>query len=244
MTRRLKLSVIGIGTFLACLLVLAPASLLRLAFVDAEPLALIAPSGTLWRGSGTLAFGSASLGRINWSFAPGLLLQGRAGYAIELSGGPLALDGQVSVSPGATYAEFEGDLDTATLQPLLSRYDIDVGGTMALHQVEVRHQHGSRLPAVRGELSWPGGPIHYRLSGRDFSVTLPALVGFVDSSTGQPEMSVYQPTDETPLLLARAGQDGIVTVGITKQFTKLLGEPWPGSEPDHAVVLEVGEKLF
>jgi hypothetical protein len=70
------------------------------------------------------------------------------------------------------------------------------------------------------------------------------LVGFLDSSSGQPEMSVYQSNDETPLMLARISRDGLATIGITKQFTKLLGEPWPGNEPDHAVVLEVGEKLF
>jgi glycine cleavage system H lipoate-binding protein len=45
-------------------------------------------------------------------------------------------------------------------------------------------------------------------------------------------------------MLAKVAQDGMATVGITKQFTKMLGEPWPGGEPDHAVVLEVGEKLF
>jgi hypothetical protein len=47
-----------------------------------------------------------------------------------------------------------------------------------------------------------------------------------------------------PLMLGKVAQDGMATVGITKQFTKMLGEPWPGGEPDHAVVLEVGEKLF
>jgi hypothetical protein len=244
MARTAKLTLIGATTFVVCLIALAPASLLRVALAQAQPLALIAPTGTLWRGSGQLAFAQLPLGRVQWSFAPTLLLQGRLGYAIELAGEQLSLTGQASVSPSATYAQLNGTFDSAALRELLQRYDILLSGTFNLQQAEIEHAHGSRLPQVRGELNWSGGPVSYRLSGRDFSATLPALVGFIDSSSGQPEMSVYQRASQTPLLLARAAQDGVVTVGITKQFTKLLGQPWPGSEPDHAVVLEVGEKLF
>ena len=244
MARTAKLTLIGLATFVVCLIALAPASLLRVALAQAQPLTLLAPTGTLWRGSGQLAFSQLPLGRVQWSFAPTLLLQGRVGYAIDLTADQLSLSGRASVSPSTTYAHLTGTFDSAVLRELLQRYDILISGTFDLQQVEIEHAHGSRLPRLRGELNWSGGPVNYRLSGRDFSATLPPLVGFIDSSSGQPEMSVYQRASETPLLLARADQDGIVTVGITKQFTKLLGQPWPGSEPDHAVVLEVGEKLF
>jgi hypothetical protein len=57
-------------------------------------------------------------------------------------------------------------------------------------------------------------------------------------------MTVYAVDDPTPLLLAHVQPDGLASIGITKQFTKLIGQPWVGGEEDHAVVLEVSEKLF
>jgi hypothetical protein len=57
-------------------------------------------------------------------------------------------------------------------------------------------------------------------------------------------MTVYAVDDSTPLLLAHVTQDGMASLGITKQFTKRVGQPWVGGEPDHAVVLEVAEDLF
>jgi hypothetical protein len=86
--------------------------------------------------------------------------------------------------------------------------------------------------------------VRFRLNDVEQQAQLPALVGFVDSSAGHPEISVYATNDETPLILARIAQDGWVTIGITKRFTELTGQPWHGDQPDHAVVVEVQEKLF
>jgi hypothetical protein len=130
------------------------------------------------------------------------------------------------------------------LTDVFSRYDIRIPGSIAVEHLDLTAAYGARLPDVRGELKWSGGDVSYRLSGRDHRVALPPLVGFIDSSSSQPEISVYQVDDKMPLMLGKVAQDGMATVGITKQFTKMLGEPWPGGEPDHAVVLEVGEKLF
>jgi hypothetical protein len=100
------------------------------------------------------------------------------------------------------------------------------------------------LPNLKGELSWTGATVSYRLGQITNHVVLPALTGFVYSSTGQPEMTAYEAAHDTPLLLSRVAADGWVTIGITKRFTQLLGQPWTGSDADHAVVLEVQEQLF
>jgi len=243
-SRGLRLGLIGAITFAVCLVAFAPASLLRVLLRDAEPLVLTAPAGTVWHGTGELSFAGVPLGRLDWSFAPTLLLRGQAGFDIELRGAGTDLTGQAGVSFAAARAEVSGTLEATVFRDLLARYDIQLPGSLTLQDVQLTLAHGARLPVVRGEARWSGGTVDYRLSGRSHRVMLPVLVGFLDSSSGQPEMSVYQADDQTPLLLARIAQDGMATVGITKQFTKLLGEPWPGGEPDHAVVLEVGEKLF
>jgi Type II secretion system (T2SS), protein N len=244
MSRTARLSLIGLVTFAVCLIALAPAALVRYAIRDAQPLSLSTLTGTFWRGSGDLAYAGTALGRLNWSFAPLLVLSGQLGFDVALDGAQLQIEGRASTSATTAYAQLHGTLDATLLAEPLARYDITLPGSLVVDHLEMTRRYGSRLPALRGDLKWSGGNVAYRLAGRDHQVVLPVLIGFLDSSSGQPEMTVYQADDKTPLMLARVTEDGLATVGITKQFTKLLGEPWPGSEPDHAVVLEVGEKLF
>jgi hypothetical protein len=243
-SRLLRLTLIGVATFIVCIGVFAPASLVRHLITDGGPVTLVGPTGTIWRGAGDLAVAGTPIGRVNWSFAPSMLLTGDLGFDVEVRGDKVDLTGRASASAKSGHAEFDGQFETAVLADTLARYDIHLPGTIAVEHADLTAAYGARLPQVRGELKWSGGDVGYRLSGRDHRVALPPLVGFIDSSSGQPEISVYQVDDKMPLMLAKISQDGLATVGITKQFTKMLGEPWPGGEPDHAVVLEVGEKLF
>ncbi len=244
MSRTRRLALIGIATFIVCLGLFAPASLVRLALRDVPQVTLAGPTGTLWHGYGDLGIARTQLGRIEWSFAPMALLGGDAGFDVRITGEHIDLAGRTTASLRSGHAALDGTLDTALLSDVFSRYDLRIPGTIAVEHLDLSAAYGARLPDVRGELKWSGGEIGYRLSGRDHRVALPPLVGFIDSSSGQPEISVYQVDDKMPLMLAKVAQDGMATVGITKQFTKMLGEPWPGGEPDHAVVLEVGENLF
>jgi len=244
MSRTTRLVLIGVTTFIVCLGAFAPASLVRYLLRDAAPLTLTGPTGTIWRGSGNLAFGGTSLGRIAWSFAPSTLLSGRVGFDVDIRDARLQLSGRATASASSAQADIVGSFDMAMLSAALARYEIQIPGTLTVEHLAIAATYGARLPQLHGNVKWSGGRIAYRLSGRDHQIELPPLVGFLDSATGDPEMTVYQIDAKMPLLLARVTQDGLATMGITKQFTKLLGEPWPGGEPDHAVVLEVGEKLF
>jgi len=244
MSRTVRLTLFGILTFVLCAVAFAPASLVRYVVPRDGFVTIAAPTGTLWRGSGDLGVGGMPVGTVAWSFAPGALLRANLGYDVDVKGDHVALSGWIGAGVSSARGELGGTLDTVLLGDTLARYDLRIPGTIAVERLEIGGAYTARLPQTRGELKWSGGAVDYALSGREHHVTLPPLVGFVDSSSGQPEISVYQVNDKMPLLLARITQDGLATIGITKQFTKMLGEPWPGSEPDHAVVLEVGEKLF
>jgi len=244
MSRTGRLILFGASAFVLCVIAFAPASLVRYLVPRDAVVTIAAPTGTLWRGSGELGVAGTPVGAVEWTFAPGALLGANLGYDIDLKGDHVALGGRISAGVSNARGKLDGTFDTALLADTLARYDLRIPGTIAVDHLEIGGAYGARLPQTRGELKWSGGAVDYTLSGREHHVTLPPLVGFVDSSSGQPEISVYQVNDKMPLLLARITQDGIATIGITKQFTKMVGEPWPGSEPDHAVVLEVGEKLF
>jgi hypothetical protein len=47
-----------------------------------------------------------------------------------------------------------------------------------------------------------------------------------------------------PLLRIEVLANGYVRIGITRLLTKLLNNPWPGSDVDHEVVLEIEERLL
>jgi hypothetical protein len=244
MKRILRLSLIGIATFAVCAIVLAPVSLVGFLVRDAQPVTLGSLTGTLWHGGGDLGYDGTPLGHLNWSFAPALLLNGQFGFEVHLHGDQLDFAGRAGASPNTATAQLHGTLDAALLKEPLARYAVELPGSFALDNVDVTHRYGSRLPMLHGDLKWSGGMVNYRLSGRDQRIELPPLIGLLDSSSGQPTLTATQISDKTPLLIGHLAEDGVASIGITKQFTKMLGQPWPGSEPDHAVVLEVGEKLF
>ena len=86
MSRFLRLTLIGVATFIVCIAVFAPASLVRYLIKDGGPVALVGPTGTIWRGSGDLAIAGTPIGRVNWSFAPSMLLTGDLGFDVEVRG--------------------------------------------------------------------------------------------------------------------------------------------------------------
>jgi len=127
---------------------------------------------------------------------------------------------------------------------VLARYDLVVPGRLDVIELDLTGGWGAPLPNASGEVRWSGGDVAYVLGGRSHRTRLPALAGFIDSSSGYPQMTTYAVDDSTPLLLAHVMPDGMASIGITRRFTRLVGQPWAGNEPDHAIVLEVAEKVF
>jgi hypothetical protein len=95
--------------------------------------------------------------------------------------------------------------------------------------------------SAAGEISWSGGTVRYTLSGQSSSSTLPPLIAYLGDGV---EAVVFAQNAQTPLIKAELLDNGFAKIGITKLLTKILDNPWPGSDPDHAVVLEVEEQVF
>ena len=86
--------------------------------------------------------------------------------------------------------------------------------------------------------------MRYALSGRTTTASLPALVAYLDEDAIRPVATVFTQSGQTPLIKAELLENGYAKVGITKLLTKMLNNPWPGSDPDHAIVLEVEEQVL
>lgn len=235
-----KAVAIGVVVFLVVLVARAPAGLLRTALESTGRATLLDVSGTLWSGAGQLLIERQPWGSVTWDLQPVTLLQGRLRYHVKLSGSNHQLDGDVDVMPESSRLILSGDVASSAVNPWLRPYDITLSGTFSLANATLS-LHGGVPSAADGEITWTGGPVTYRLSGTTSTGNLPEMTALLGPG---PEAVVFPTGGQTPLLQMSLQKNGFAKVGVTKLLTKLLNSPWPGADPDHAVVLEVEEQVF
>lgn len=230
----------GLVLFIAFAIYQAPAGMLRPLLDDNAPVALTDLQGTLWRGRARLIGAGSEIGELHWNLRPTTLFRGVIGYELQLSGSDLAVKGLFETGFTESRLELTGDLGAAEINRRLADYDIALDGRFSLDRATLIFA-GRRPTGADGTVHWAGGGIRYVLSGRASSSMLPALTAYLGPG---PEAVVFPADGQTPLLTANLLESGFAKVGVTKYLTKMLGSPWPGGDPDHAVVLEVEEQLF
>lgn len=231
---------VGFALFLIVLVVRAPAGILIGMIPEDQPARLLEPRGTLWQGDARLVAVGRPVGRLEWSFRPVTLLQGAFGYDLDFAGPDISLTGEAGVRMGGVTARASGQVGAPFANQWLATYDIELSGVFELRDVNLTIT-GGRLGEAAGRLDWNGGPVTYALSGKVYRSALPAMEARLGPG---PEAVAYASGVSTPLLHAALKANGFAKIGVTKYLTKILGNPWPGSDPDHAVVLEVEEQVF
>ena len=103
-----------------------PASLVR-HMVDPSAATLVAPTGTIWHGSSQLVSPLGMRAEIQWETT---FL--RPGANFVLSHENSLIEGRFEPGINHHRVTVVGQLDTATLAPLLARYDLFVPGTFEL----------------------------------------------------------------------------------------------------------------
>lgn len=240
----MRTALIGLLLVVVFAVAFAPATLLTMVFPAEGGVELLQPQGTLWEGNADLYLAGQPAGQADWDFQPASLLRGRLGYQLRLAGPDHSLQGLLSAGFGAARVDLAGRLGAGFANQWLGAYDIAITGDLALEDVQARIPYDFRASGdgtSSGSLRWAGGPVRYRLAGRDFTGELPPLVAYLGDAL---EAVVYPEEGETPLLNLRVMRDGFVSIGVTQLLTRLAGNPWPGSHADHEVVLEVEEQLF
>ncbi len=260
-----KYLLIGGLLFALFVVAFAPAGLLRSLLEPVPGVALLNPTGTIWRGAGDLYLAEQPAGTVRWQFQPVTILQGSLGYHLHLTGPDHDLNAEVAASPSRLRMLGDGRLGSAFVNQWLGPYDIALGGDLRLNQVAIAVPFRSAQPAdalsgdpssdpsasgatpglapgeASGSASWSGGNVRYRLSGQAYAGDLPPL----EASLGEGlEARVHLAEGQTPLIQAQLLNNGFVKIGITRLLTRLLNNPWPGSDADHEVVLEVEEQLY
>ena len=231
---------LGSLVFVAVIIARAPAGILRSAVASSGAATLLEPTGTLWDGEAQLLIQRQPVGRVRWSLDAVTLLQGKLGYHLRLDGTDHDLTGQAAVSFAGLDASVSGHIAHGAVNPWLAPYNILLSGDFDLDDVAVGFEN-ARPASAAGQINWSGGPVTYTLAGTTSTGNLPEMTASLGPG---PEALVVPTGSNTPLLKLRLLDSGFVSVGVTKLLTKMLNSPWPGADPDHAVVLEVEEQVF
>ncbi|MEM6709590.1 MAG: type II secretion system protein N [Pseudomonadota bacterium] len=219
--------------------------------LPAGPVQLVQPAGTLWQGQARLFLEGEALGLVSWDLDA--LALGSLTLAVELSlnGSAVDLSGPVQINRDQEVRfALDGSLGNALLVRVLAPYDIRIDGDLELTGVRGAFAlpellERIQLQALSGALAWDGGLTSYTLQNGTTTTQLPPLSAQLAlTEERQPEVEVYTPGVTYPVLFTSITSEQFVKIGVTRRFTEIARMPWPGSEPDHAVVLEVEQQLF
>ena len=239
---------LGAALFLGLVVARAPAALVG-ALMPAGPVALVAPSGTVWNGSAELQLRQASVGLLSWRWLPGALAAGELGVVVELQGEGLDAHGIVHVGVGQLrIVDARGQLAEDALQRLLGAYELGANGRLRFDGVQVERARGGYRSA-RGTVHWGGGTLAYRMQGRRYEASLPPMRAPLAAEGGTLMLAArpLQPVGAAgtaPLLRLALRPDGWFVAGASRAFIELAGQPWQGTTAASDIVLEVEEKLF
>ncbi|MBM4203228.1 MAG: type II secretion system protein N [Gammaproteobacteria bacterium] len=236
---------ISAGVLLALLfsIIMAPASLLRRVTSDVPGLELIGMAGTVWSGSGGVVVQGEKVGQATWAFRPLGLLSLELTWDVQFTGRDAELNGGIGISPGAFRVNASGVLGEDALNYSLQQWDLHVAGAVSVESIDAVWK-AQQLTSLEGRLSWPGGPISWFMDGQTATATLPAMTGQLAQSAGAVSGLIVPDEGQTPVAQIGLSADGMFTLKISKLMTILLGRPWPGSDPDHAIVIEMVDRVF
>lgn len=226
----------------------APASLIARALADVPDATLTSASGTLWAGSGALNVRGLPLGTVTWDVHPSAMLRGQLQADWALRSAELDLHGLASAGLSSARVQTNGNVSASFFNRQLALYDIQVDSSLTLSdvaaQVDGVWANQPTLTALSGQVRSQAASVRYRLAGRSDNVRLPALLASLEDDNGSARARVTPESSDEELMRLSLAPSGFAGVAITKRFTKLLGRPWPGSDPDHAIVIEVQEQVF
>ncbi len=235
---------IGLLCVLVFAVVFAPAGLIPRLAADVPGLRMHNTAGTLWRGSADVRIEGQDLGRAYWQVRPAALLMARLSLDLQIEAAEERLEAQIQRRLRSTEGTLQGRILMDRFEEMLRTYDLIIPGAIDIVALQFRHRDADPLPHIEGQLQWTGGDVRYVLGGDRHQTRLPPLVGQVVTTTDSPTLQVTEEQSETPLMRASIAPDGWATIGISRRFTEMVGQPWQTDAPPQTMVLEVQEKLF
>jgi hypothetical protein len=238
MKRMIKWVSLGIGVYLAALIITMPATVAWQLAGDRVPARLVAPKGTVFSGSAqSIAWPEGGrIDGVRWSFQPVGLLTGAAAMRIEgqLRGSPLAGTVRYRPWPGMQLrnAQFDGPLDELLITLRHEPAAEMVEGELSV-DLEAFTMAGNRLAGASGVMTWRNARAGFggtRFAFGELTLRLKpdqagqGATGKISSRGGEIDISgdLELDADRDFQLVTRIGGDGPPN-DATRQLRTLLG---------------------
>jgi len=236
----------GLVLFMGFAITFIPSSVINPLISAHTPAKLVTPSGSIWGGSGRLLWSDFVVGEVTWNFLASSLWHAQIGYRLELMAADKTLAGELSYGAGQLSGDLQGTFDLIAANAWLQRYDIAVDGPCQIDPTDFTLELSRRIPAkLEGLIRCTRSNARYRLSGVNYQARLPPVEIRLSTPDAQRvEASVYTKNVLFPVLIASLDNTGMAKVEVTRLFTQMLGNPWPESGSDSAIVIEVEEQIL
>lgn len=235
----------GVLAFLVLAVVTAPAGVVArvVPMADAR-IALLAPAGRLWSGSAELVFEGRTLGRLQWTLVPTLLLRGRLGADLELNapGHAARARAAVGLRQRVWLDQASAELEESALREILRPYNIFPAGRLLLRDGAAVIE-GQQLRTASASATWTGGPVRYVLAGQSWFATFPPLDAELEAVDGAPLLVIRDP-DAAEVLDVRVDGEGWAHLRVRYRLVAMAGFPWPDPPAPDTIVVEISEQIL
>jgi hypothetical protein len=230
---------------IACFAVVrAPASLVEHLFVlpPSSSIQVNRISGTIWSGSASIKFNQLFNADLDWSIPFQKVLVFKPAVIWSLKSNLSSLKGKSLIASDRITTKMSGEVDAYLLNILF-----DLSGNLDVRSLRVKNELNKEfsLSSLEGELEWSGGPVSYILSTFPLTIDSPAFqINVRDQQAYEFLAELYAENTDYPLLTIELEKSGFAKIKVTKNFTQLFGNVWPGAQADKEIVFELEEKIF
>jgi len=226
-----------------------PASLV-IRFLEGNPqipFNLSNTSGTLWDGNGSIKANTFREASISWSIPIQdiLLLSPSVNWKVDSNNS--VLQGKSSISGANIITNASGVIGSTLLNRIFSQYDIILDGSLSIENLSAVNERNERFSISRidGLLIWTGGEITYMLAKSPITIISPIFeLELFNKTPTLIHASLKTSSYSFPILLGSLSEKGNLNVKVTKAFTKIFGNEWPGADSEEQIVLELEEYIF
>ena len=226
-----------------------PASLVT-RFLESSPhipITLLNTSGTLWDGSGRIRNNAIRELNISWSIPISDILLLNPSVIWKLDVNDSVLQGKSSISDKKINTDLSGTIGSVFLNRIFSEYDVRLDGSLRVEGLSMTTDPSKSfsINQLDGLAIWAGGEVTYMLAKSPVTIMSPVFeLALFNKKPSIIEARLNSPSYSFPLLLASLTEKGNLNVKVTKAFTEIFGNKWPGQDSEENIVLELEEYIF
>ena len=226
-----------------------PASLVT-RFLESNPhipITLQKTTGTLWDGSGRISNNAIREVNISWSIPIFDILLLSPSVIWKLDNNDSVLQWKSSISDKKITTDLSGTIGSVFLNRIFYEYDIRLDGSLSVEDLYMVTDLSKSFSVnqLDGLAIWTGGEVTYMIAQSPVTIMSPVFaLELFNKTPSTIDARLNSPDYSFPLLPASLTERGNLNVKVTKAFTGIFGNKWPGQESEEYIVLELEEIVF